>query len=564
MLTREETKAVYDEGLDAVIALVERLCVQIERQQEQIAQLQAQVTTVQTRVKELEDRLAFNSRNVSKPSLRQAFARNFLGHSPNWYKVTLLGFLVLNPILFFAVNPFLAGWVLLLEFIFTLAMALKCYPLQPGGLLAVQAIAMGMASPATVYHEAYTNFSVILLLIFMVAGVYFLREMLLVTFTKLLVKVHSKTLLAFLFCFAAAFLSAFLDALTVTAVVITVATSFYMVYHKVASGKGFDDEHDHQDDELVHDPRKGDLERFRGFLRNLVMHAAVGTALGGVTTLVGEPQNLLIGSVVGWEFVPFFLNVAPVSLPVLAVGLTTCVLLERLKWFGYGEQLPESVREVMVRYEADQSARRELRGTLIVVVQALVAVFLAIALGLHLAEVGLIGLSVIVLSTALNGVTEERRLGPAFEEALPFTALLVVFFAIVAVIHEQHLFRPVTEYVLSLDGQDQLAMMYVANGLLSMISDNVFVATAAVSEVDNALKAGLIGREQYELLAVSINTGTNIPSVATPNGQAAFLFLLTSSLATLIRLGYGRMVWMALPYTVTMSATGLLATIFLL
>ena len=560
MPTRQETKAVYDQGPEAVIALVERLHVPIEEQQGQNAQLQAQVATLQNRVKELEDRLA----RSSKPRLTQAFARNFLGHSPNWYKVTLLGFLVLNPILFFAVNPFLAGWVLLLEFIFTLAMALKCYPLQPGGLLAVQAIAMGMASPATVYHEAYTNFSVILLLIFMVAGVYFLREMLLVTFTKLLVKVHSKTLLAFLFCFAAAFLSAFLDALTVTAVVITVATSFYMVYHKVASGKGFDDEHDHQDDELVHDPRKGDLERFRGFLRNLVMHAAVGTALGGVTTLVGEPQNLLIGSVVGWEFVPFFLHVAPVSLPVLAVGLTTCVLLERLKWFGYGEQLPESVREVMVRYEADQSARRELRGKLIIVVQALVAVFIAIALGLHLAEVGLIGLSVIVLSTALNGVTEERRLGPAFEEALPFTALLVVFFAIVAVIHEQHLFRPVTEYVLSLDGQDQLAMMYVANGLLSMISDNVFVATAAVSEVDNALKAGLIGREQYELLAVSINTGTNIPSVATPNGQAAFLFLLTSSLATLIRLGYGRMVWMALPYTVTMSATGLWATIFLL
>lgn len=107
-------------------------------------------------------------------------------------------------------------------------------------------------------------------------------------------------------------------------------------------------------------------------------------------------------------------------------------------------------------------------------------------------------------------------------------------------------------------------MMYVANGLLSIISDNVFVATVYISEVDAALKAGLIGREQYELLAVSINTGTNIPSVATPNGQAAFLFLLTSSLAPLIRLGYGRMVWMAVPYTVTMSTTGLLATIFLL
>jgi len=562
MLTREETKAVYDQGPDAVIALVERLCVPIEEQQAQNAQFQAQVATLQTRIKELEDRLALS--HSRKPGLTQAFTRNFLGQSPDWYKLTVLGFLVLNPILFFAVNPFLAGWVLVLEFIFTLAMALKCYPLQPGGLLAVEAIAMGMASPETVYHEVDTNFPVILLLIFMVAGVYFLREMLLFTFTKLLVKARSKTLLAFLFCFAAAFLSAFLDALTVTAVVITVAAGFYMVYHKVASGKGFDDEHDHQDDELVHDPRRGDLERFRSFLRNLMMHAAVGTALGGVTTLVGEPQNLLIGNVVGWEFVPFFLHVAPVSLPVLVVGLTTCVLLEQLRWFGYGEQLPESVREVMERYEADQSARRDLRGKLIIVVQALVAVFLAIALGLHLAEVGLIGLSVIVLSTALNGVTEEHRLGPAFEEALPFTALLVVFFAIVAVIHDQHLFRPVTEYVLSLDGQDQLVMMYVANGLLSIISDNVFVATVYISEVDAALKAGLIGREQYELLAVSINTGTNIPSVATPNGQAAFLFLLTSSLAPLIRLGYGRMVWMAMPYTVTMSTTGLLATMFLL
>ena len=63
---------------------------------------------------------------------------------------------------------------------------------------------------------------------------------------------------------------------------------------------------------------------------------------------------------------------------------------------------------------------------------------------------------------------------------------------------------------------------------------------------------------------MAINTGTNIPSVATPNGQAAFLFLLTSALAPLIRLSYGRMVVLALPYTITMSLTGLLATIYLL
>ena len=47
-------------------------------------------------------------------------------------------------------------------------------------------------------------------------------------------------------------------------------------------------------------------------------------------------------------------------------------------------------------------------------------------------------------------------------------------------------------------------------------------------ETNCALQAGTISRDQFDLLAVAINTGTNIPSVATPNGQAAFLFLLTS------------------------------------
>ena len=70
-------------------------------------------------------------------------------------------------------------------------------------------------------------------------------------------------------------------------------------------------------------------------------------------------------------------------------------------------------------------------------------------------------------------------------------------------------------------------------------------------------------RKRLDALAVAINTGTNIPSVATPNGQAAFLFLLTSALAPLIRLSYGRMVYMALPYTITMSTTGALALWYL-
>ena len=212
--------------------------------------------------------------------------------------------------------------------------------------------------------------------------------------------------------------------------------------------------------------------------------------------------------------------------------------------------------------EEDKNRTSEQKTKLLV--QFLVILVLIFSLAFNVASVGLIGLMVIVLLTAFNGIIEEHKIGKAFEEALPFTALLVVFFVIVAVIHDQHLFSPVIAYVLSLSTELQVPMFFLANGILSMMSDNVFVATIYISEVKEAFDSGQISREQFDLLAIAINTGTNLPSVATPNGQAAFLFLLTSSIAPLIGLSYMRMVRMALPYTITLTVVGLLSVIYIL
>lgn len=533
-------------------------------------------------------------------TIAHAVSDLFLGNAPVWYKLAILCFLIINPILLYTAGPFIAGWVLIGEFIFTLAMALKCYPLPSGGLLAIEAIAIGLTHPETVYHEALKNFEVILLLIFMVAGIYFMKDFLQFTFTRILVRVHSKRTIALLFCCTGAFLSAFLDALTVTAVIIAVAYGFYDIYHRYASGNTAAHTHDLTEDSTLKDTRKRELKMFRGFLRNLMMHGAVGTALGGVCTLVGEPQNLLISSEMGWTFAGFFLKMAPVTLPVFVIGLSTCYLVERHRLFGYGIKMPGNIRSHLLEKAIRMEEKRGVSGKAKLIIQAMVGIWLIFALAFHLAAVGIIGLSVIVLLTAFNGIVDEHQIGKAFEEALPFTALLVVFFAIVAVIHDQHLFTPVIGFVLSLKGQTQLAAYYIANGLLSMISDNVFVATVYISEtklhfiniLDSIEGTGMSGEQlmaqltdshqnwstvlssmstevrtqvtevmlQFEKLAIAINTGTNIPSVATPNGQAAFLFLLTSALAPVIKLSYGRMVVLALPYTITMSITGLLAT----
>lgn len=281
--------------------------------------------------------------------------------------------------------------------------------------------------------------------------------------------------------------------------------------------------------------------------------------------MVGEPQNLIIADQAGWQFGEFLIRMAPITVPVFIAGMLTCMLVEKFRIFGYGALLPANVRQILLDFDSEERKNRTNQDVAKLWVQGAIAVWLIVGLALHLAAVGLIGLSVIILATAFTGVIEEHSLGKAFEEALPFTALLAVFFSIVAVIIDQELFKPVIDAVLNVeDHSTQLALFYVANGLLSMVSDNVFVGTVYITEVKTALMEGMISRDQFDLLAVAINTGTNLPSVATPNGQAAFLFLLTSALAPLIRLSYGRMVIMAFPYTLALSLVGFIGIIFLL
>jgi len=208
----------------------------------------------------------------------------------------------------------------------------------------------------------------------------------------------------------------------------------------------------------------------------------------------------------------------------------------------------------------------------------------------------------------------------------------VVFFAILGVVHSQHLVTPLAEWVFTFSGKSQLLALYFTNGTLSFVSDNVFIATVFITEVEAAYVGGIIAqmindvdiqaacangnihqvvaqylhsmpharitpenevivqfikdagaafqsgtmndftaqyankviisREEYEHLAVVVNMGTNIPAMATPNGHAALLFLLTSPLAPLLKLSYLKMVELTLPYTIVMAMTGALAIYF--
>ncbi|MES1912729.1 MAG: hypothetical protein MHM6MM_004955, partial [Cercozoa sp. M6MM] len=70
-------------------------------------------------------------KRVYKEFTRSAWVTNFMGTAPLWYKLVMVIFLLVNiPVAL--TNKTVGGWLVVGEFIFTLAMALDCYPLQPG------------------------------------------------------------------------------------------------------------------------------------------------------------------------------------------------------------------------------------------------------------------------------------------------------------------------------------------------------------------------------------------------------------------------------------------------
>jgi NhaB family Na+:H+ antiporter len=226
--------------------------------------------------------------------------------------------------------------------------------------------------------------------------------------------------------------------------------------------------------------------------------------------------------------------------------------------------MPDRIRGLRAHDYKKKS--RELTGQVLYkyILQGAVALFLILILGFHLIEVGFIGLGVIIFLSACTGMIKEHDFAEPFNNTMPFVTLIVIFFVILAVVYDQKLVSPLVQWVLSFEGQTQLLILYIVNGVLSMVSDSVFVASIFITEVDNAYKAGAFSLEWYQKLAAVVNMGTNIPSLGTPNGTAGFLFLLTSALAPLIKLSYFRMLMIMIPYFIVLSSIGGIMVYFFL
>ncbi|SUX73275.1 sodium/proton antiporter [Citrobacter freundii] len=71
---------------------------------------------------------------------------------------------------------------------------------------------------------------------------------------------------------------------------------------------------------------------------------------------------------------------SPVTVPVLICGLLTCMLVEKFRWFGYGETLPETVRDVLQQFDDQSRQQRTRQEKIKLIVQAIIGIWLVVAL----------------------------------------------------------------------------------------------------------------------------------------------------------------------------------------
>lgn len=180
--------------------------------------------------------------------------------------------------------------------------------------------------------------------------------------------------------------------------------------------------------------------------------------IGSVATLVGNPQNMLIGTFSGWPYMKFFLAM----LPVAAVGLVMDFFVLRL-FFG------KSLRQTLKPYEITRTgvADKTLLYKSIIVMAIVIVGF---SLGVRLAFMAILGASLLVLIA-------NRRPNEIFEKVnwsllLFFASLFVIVAGInkVGLVDDAHL---MLERYFSVSITQQIATFSFASLVLSNIVSNV-------------------------------------------------------------------------------------------
>jgi len=203
--------------------------------------------------------------------------------------------------------------------------------------------------------------------------------------------------------------------------------------------------------------------------------------IGGTATLIGDPPNILIGSLVGLSFNQFLVNLAPICALIIIVQAAMIHAL----WGRDLKATPEAEERVMSLHASDFIQDPVLLKQALAINGAVILAFvLARQLGLEPATIAMFGAAVLMLIDNWEHLGEKasERIHSTFSDVEWITIFFFIgLFVVVHGVEVGGLLKLLAEQLVAATGGDLAHTGYAilwASAYLSAIVDNIpFVAT---------------------------------------------------------------------------------------
>jgi Na+/H+ antiporter NhaD/arsenite permease-like protein len=278
--------------------------------------------------------------------------------------------------------------------------------------------------------------------------------------------------------------------------------------------------------------------------------------IGGTATLIGDPPNILIGTLVDISFNEFVINLAPVVLFVLAAH----VLSLHLIWGRTAHATPEAKARVMAFDERKAITDHRLLVQCLAVIALVIAAFvLSRVLGVEAGVIAMSGAALLLTLDNLGKSAEKQteNVTHVFNEVEWVTIFFFIglFVVIAAVEHAGLLGLLANKLVELTDGELRVTGLSILWGsaVLSAIVDNIpFVATMIPLIKSMAPTFG--GPERLMPLWWALSLGACFGGNGTLVGASANLMVAGMAERSGIRFWFVRFMKLAFPLMLTQVA----------
>jgi Na+/H+ antiporter NhaD/arsenite permease-like protein len=246
---------------------------------------------------------------------------------------------------------------------------------------------------------------------------------------------------------------------------------------------------------------------------------ALASNIGGASTLVGDPPNIIIASRAGLGFNDFLLHMAPMVIVLMAVFIGLCRWLFR-KSFRYD---PERAAEVMALNEREAIADRRLLWQSLTVLALVMAAFvLHPVLHYEPSVVALLGAGMLVAATKVT--TREAIREVEWPTLVFFAGLFVMVGALVETGVIEEISSAAAAATQGRLGLTTMLLLWASGGLSAIVDNIPYVATMSPIVAELVQSHG--GNEPAQVLWWALAFGADLGGNATAVGAAANVVVL--------------------------------------